>query len=695
VQNDVGPAGCGQVFQGKMCSKKNSTGGFTLALNQKISACQAGTNMFFYLSKFNTHCNTSDGTVIVQPPSGNAGTFTKGHFNCGAPPPGVNAQWGAGVTVTGTNIADIDTPKSKHGDPRWIVVVGKKTVVVKVDQGCLKVTGSAKTVTQDVCPLQQTTVSGGTAQQAAPIQLTPSDLRGEKALQKVLPNFQIVRPTTFSSRLTQVFKRGTIVVGLDERACVPSTRTSGFIQKYLAALARLWKVRLQLLRPLEGTSELGDGTVDFIVSTAPPKPGIPLVSGGTCGVWQLDALDPKLQVALETFATEMIEQGLYALLYQSAFSAPVVYDPVLPVVFTPQHVPVPPAGKVASSITLTSSRASPVLLGSDPYRPSATASSGLPVTITLDSSSSTGCTFGDGTLSFHGTGTCVVDFDQAGDSHWAAAPRQQQTIAVIDPSSAHIYWTNEVSGAIGQADTSGANPKDMFIAGPKFDLGLTVDGGQIYWSYHQPGGIGRAFLDNPSQAEQSLIPAGVQSPIGVAVDGPYVYWADYAADTIGRADLDGTHVVPNFITLAKGSGPFGLAIWNGSIYWTNAIAGSIGTAPLDNPANVTQSFIPNCAQPEGVAVDGNYIFWTNSATGMIGGAPLHDPGNANQSFIPGGKKPIGIAVAGGYVYWADWALGTIDRYLVYPPVAAAVAFEPTVQVLVKGLSEPYGLAVGE
>ena len=46
------------------------------------------------------------------------------------------------------------------------------------------------------------------------------------------------------------------------------------------------------------------------------------------------------------------------------------------------------------------------------YTPSATASSGDSVVITLDKNSS-GCTLSDGKVTFTGSGTCVVDFNDA------------------------------------------------------------------------------------------------------------------------------------------------------------------------------------------------------------------------------------------------------------------------------------------
>ena len=86
-------------------------------------------------------------------------------------------------------------------------------------------------------------------------------------------------------------------------------------------------------------------------------------------------------------------------------------------------------GGTAQTVSFTSTNPTPVTVGDPGYTPTATASSGLPVTITLDASSS-GCTLLNGVVSFPASGTCVIDANQAGDSTHTAAPQAQQTIAI-------------------------------------------------------------------------------------------------------------------------------------------------------------------------------------------------------------------------------------------------------------------------
>jgi hypothetical protein len=68
--------------------------------------------------------------------------------------------------------------------------------------------------------------------------------------------------------------------------------------------------------------------------------------------------------------------------------------------------------------------------GTSFYTPSATASSGLAVSFTIDPSSSQVCLIWNGTVAFFGRGACIVNANQAGDANWLPAPRVQQVIQV-------------------------------------------------------------------------------------------------------------------------------------------------------------------------------------------------------------------------------------------------------------------------
>ncbi|MCB1269297.1 MAG: hypothetical protein KDB19_14360 [Microthrixaceae bacterium] len=79
------------------------------------------------------------------------------------------------------------------------------------------------------------------------------------------------------------------------------------------------------------------------------------------------------------------------------------------------------------------------------FTPTATDTSGMPVTITLDASS-TGCTFVGGVVSFNSLGTCVLNADQPGDATHDPSPRVQRSIAIIPcPPMRPGIWTGPMN----------------------------------------------------------------------------------------------------------------------------------------------------------------------------------------------------------------------------------------------------------
>ena len=90
-------------------------------------------------------------------------------------------------------------------------------------------------------------------------------------------------------------------------------------------------------------------------------------------------------------------------------------------------------GGVGQTVTFTSTQPSQARVGGAPYVPTATASSGLGVTIALDPQSA-GCSLSGGSVSFTSVGTCVLDATQAGNSTYLSAS-QQQSFAISKGAS--------------------------------------------------------------------------------------------------------------------------------------------------------------------------------------------------------------------------------------------------------------------
>src|SRR5699024_9612326 len=87
------------------------------------------------------------------------------------------------------------------------------------------------------------------------------------------------------------------------------------------------------------------------------------------------------------------------------------------------------ADKMPQTITFTSTVPEHPVVGGD-YTPTASASSHLPVALSIDASSTDVCTLADQHVSFTATGTCVIDANQPGADPIQAAPQAQQTVTV-------------------------------------------------------------------------------------------------------------------------------------------------------------------------------------------------------------------------------------------------------------------------
>jgi large repetitive protein len=100
--------------------------------------------------------------------------------------------------------------------------------------------------------------------------------------------------------------------------------------------------------------------------------------------------------------------------------------------------------KGAQTISFTSSAPVKALVGGATYTPTATATSGLAVTLTIDPSASSLCSISSGVVSFNAVGTCVIDANQAGDANYNAASQVQQSFAVTNtPTFSDVgtqYW---------------------------------------------------------------------------------------------------------------------------------------------------------------------------------------------------------------------------------------------------------------
>lgn len=103
-------------------------------------------------------------------------------------------------------------------------------------------------------------------------------------------------------------------------------------------------------------------------------------------------------------------------------------------------------GRVATELTnqtisFTSTAPTSATLDSPTYTPAALATSGLPVAITVDSSSTSVCSIdGSGNVSYLAAGTCTLNANQPGNADYNPAPQVQQsfTVAPVDADTSVV-----------------------------------------------------------------------------------------------------------------------------------------------------------------------------------------------------------------------------------------------------------------
>lgn len=129
-------------------------------------------------------------------------------------------------------------------------------------------------------------------------------------------------------------------------------------------------------------------------------------------------------------------------------------------------------GKDSQTITFTSTAPTNPAIG-DTYNVSATASSGLTVTITVNASSSSVCSISGSTVTFNAGGTCTLDANQAGNAQYNAAPQVQQNINVGNKQSQTITFTSTAptNAVVGNTYTVSAS------ASSSLTVTITVDAG--------------------------------------------------------------------------------------------------------------------------------------------------------------------------------------------------------------------------
>ena len=113
-------------------------------------------------------------------------------------------------------------------------------------------------------------------------------------------------------------------------------------------------------------------------------------------------------------------------------------------------------GLTSQTISFTSSPPGGAVVGGPTYTVTATATSGLPVTLTIAAGSAGICTLSGSTVTFVGAGTCTINANQAGNGTHQAAPQVQQSFTVnaaAPPGTQSITFTSTAPAAAAVGGT--------------------------------------------------------------------------------------------------------------------------------------------------------------------------------------------------------------------------------------------------
>ena len=143
------------------------------------------------------------------------------------------------------------------------------------------------------------------------------------------------------------------------------------------------------------------------------------------------------------------------------------------------------------------------MVGGATYTPTATATSGLAVTLTVDSSTAADCTITGGVVSFTGAGNCTIDANQAGNGTYAAAPQVQQTFVVGKGAQTITFTSTAPTPAVGgptytPTATGGASGNPVTF---------TIDGTSTAGAAHRA-----AWSASPGPAAASSTPTRPATP---------------------------------------------------------------------------------------------------------------------------------------------------------------------------------------
>jgi hypothetical protein len=274
-------------------------------------------------------------------------------------------------------------------------------------------------------------------------------------------------------------------------------------------------------------------------------------------------------------------------------------------------------GKGNQTISYTSTAPVGATVGGSPYTVTATASSGLPVTFTIDASATSVCTISGSTVSFIGAGTCVIDANQAGNASYNAAPQAQQSFPVTKGNQTISYTSTAPVGAT--------------VGGPTYTVTATAT-----------SGLPVAFTIDATAASVCTISGSTVSFISA---GTCVIDANQA----GNASFNAAPQVQQSFAVGKGSQTIS--------YTSTAPAGAaVGGSPYTVTATATSglpvSFTIDATASSVCTISGSTVSFIGAGTCVI---DANQAGNANYNAAPQAQQSFAVGKANQTISYTSTA----------------------------------------
>ena len=202
------------------------------------------------------------------------------------------------------------------------------------------------------------------------------------------------------------------------------------------------------------------------------------------------------------------------------------------------------------------------------YSPSANATSGDAVVISLGATSS-GCSLTSGKVTFSAAGTCVVDFNDPGNTTYAAAPQVSQSIKVYAANTITLS-TSPTAGSTGGSYSTGASATsgDVVVR----SLASTSRGCYLVSNKVTFTGAGTCLVDfNDAGNGAFAVAAQVHQSIKVyAANTIYPSKAPAAGTVKGTYKASATATSGDAVIISLGSGSTGCSLVNKVVTFTGS-----------------------------------------------------------------------------------------------------------------------------